>query len=146
MVTTYACELIRFQSLTPDKAGIHQWIKDKLAPLGFDFHEMTHPSGILNLIAWNDGILYGRGGGVDMKGGLAAMMAALQRLLQNHVQLNRQMVIAITSDEEDEAEYGTRLIVDWLKQHDKLPKYCLISEPTSTLQTGDEIKVGRRGP
>ncbi|WP_394200221.1 succinyl-diaminopimelate desuccinylase [Shewanella waksmanii] len=92
----------------------------------------------------NNGMLIGRGA-VDMKSGVAVMLAALEDHIQTHGRPQQNWLFLLTSDEEGEAEYGTQSIVQKLQQRDQLPQYCLIAEPTADNQAGDVIKIGRRG-
>lgn len=91
-----------------------------------------------------NGKLIGRGI-ADMKGGIASMLTAFEHALP-HLNLDDfTFYFLITSDEEGEAEYGTAEIMEYLKQHDEVPHYCIIGEPSSQSKVGDVIKVGRRG-
>jgi len=92
----------------------------------------------------NDGQLYGRGA-ADMKGSLAAMIVAVEQFVAEQPQHNGRIGFLITSDEEGPAVNGTVKVVDWLKQHNRIPDYCLVGEPSSTAKCGDVIKNGRRG-
>jgi succinyl-diaminopimelate desuccinylase len=88
--------------------------------------------------------LIGRGI-ADMKGGIASMLTAFEQVLA-HLDLDQFcFYFLITSDEEGEAEYGTSEIMDYLKQQNEVPHYCIIGEPSSQSKVGDVIKVGRRG-
>lgn len=91
-----------------------------------------------------DGHLYGRGT-ADMKGALAAMICATESFLQQTPHPNGSLSFLITGDEEADARYGTRHMVEWLQQQDQLPDYCLIGEPSSDQRLADTIKHGRRG-
>ena len=51
----------------------------------------------------------------------------------------------ITADEEGEAEYGTKSVVNWLKNKKIKIDFCLVGEPTNPNYLGEMIKVGRRG-
>lgn len=84
-----------------------------------------------------DGILYGRGA-VDMKGGIAAFVEAAARA-PGHVSL------LITGDEEGEAVNGTVRVLEWMRDHDKIPDFCVVGEPTCRGRLGDVVKIGRRG-
>jgi succinyl-diaminopimelate desuccinylase len=84
-----------------------------------------------------DGILYGRGA-VDMKGNIAAFIAAAASV-PGHVSL------LITGDEEGDAVDGTVKVLDWMTAQGKIPDFCLVGEPTSRVRLGDTVKVGRRG-
>jgi succinyl-diaminopimelate desuccinylase len=92
----------------------------------------------------HDGYLYGRGA-ADMKGGLAAMLAATQQFLANNASFNGSIGFLITSAEEGPGELGTPKILERLSaRHEKIT-WCLIGEPTSDKTLGDMIKIGRRG-
>ena len=91
-----------------------------------------------------DGYLYGRGA-ADMKGSLAAMVVAVERFVALNPNHSGQIAFLITSDEEGVATDGTVKVVDWLKERNSLPEWCLVGEPSSTAKCGDVIKNGRRG-
>ena len=91
-----------------------------------------------------DGYLYGRGA-ADMKGSLAAMVVAVERFVAENPNHSGQIAFLITSDEEGVATNGTVKVVEWLKEQNKLPEWCLVGEPSSTATCGDVIKNGRRG-
>jgi len=90
-----------------------------------------------------DGFLVGRGA-ADMKGSLAAMVTATERLLQNN-KIKGRLAFLITSDEEGVAVNGTTKVIDELRSRGINIDYCLIGEPSSTDKLGDTIKIGRRG-
>ncbi|WP_018690791.1 succinyl-diaminopimelate desuccinylase [Algicola sagamiensis] len=109
----------------------------------------------------DSGKLYGRGV-ADMKGGIGAFLAAITQVFQvqttqkSSIQKNNQrydcpklklpkMMVLLTSDEEGEAAFGTRTIVDKLKQRQAKIDLCIVGEPTTRYQLGDTFKVGRRG-
>jgi len=87
-----------------------------------------------------DGLLFGRGA-VDMKGAIAAFTAATARVRDHRGMIS----LLITGDEEGPAVHGTRAIVDWMAANDVYPDMILVGEPTSSVQLGDTIKIGRRG-
>lgn len=89
-----------------------------------------------------DGILHGRGA-ADMKGGIAAFVAAAKQATETG--FGGQISLIITGDEEGRAINGTDKMVDWLRQHDIVPDMCLVGEPTNPNQLGEMIKNGRRG-
>ena len=91
-----------------------------------------------------DDCVYGRGI-ADMKGGIACMLAAVEQCLDKIDLSQFTLQFLITSDEEGEAEFGTKSIVSYLAEQQQLPHLCLVGEPTAAKQTGDVIKVGRRG-
>ncbi len=91
-----------------------------------------------------DGYLFGRGA-ADMKGSLAAMVVAVERFVAENPDHSGQIAFLITSDEEGVATDGTVKVVEWLKERNNLPEWCLVGEPSSTAKCGDIIKNGRRG-
>jgi succinyl-diaminopimelate desuccinylase len=84
------------------------------------------------------GLLYGRGA-VDMKGSIAAFVAAIPATNKGRISL------IITGDEEGPALYGTRALIDYMRAQDMVPDLCLVGEPTSVNRLGDMVKIGRRG-
>lgn len=91
-----------------------------------------------------DGNLYGRGI-ADMKGGIAAFIAAFETVLPELDLDKYTFYFLITSDEEGEAEFGTKEIVARLAEQKELPHLCIVGEPSSSELTGDILKIGRRG-
>ena len=85
------------------------------------------------------GMLVGRGA-ADMKGGIAAFVAAASR-----VRPDGTLSFIITGDEEGPATYGTAALLDWMEANGHRPDACLVGEPTSAARLGDMLKVGRRG-
>lgn len=107
-----------------------------VVPVG-DSAKWTHPpfSGDNH-----QGVIYGRGA-VDMKGSLAAFIAALENL--GHT--TYPVAILLTSDEEGDAYRGIVTTLNWLKEKNEVPVLFLGGEPTSKQAIGDTLKVGRRG-
>ena len=98
-----------------------------------------HPpfSGVIS-----EGKLYGRGA-VDMKGSIGCFMSATESVLKT---LKKGTLYwLLTCDEEGEAEFGTKIMVEALNKKGIVLDYCLVGEPTATSKVGDVIKVGRRG-
>lgn len=90
-----------------------------------------------------DGYLHGRGA-ADMKGSLAAMVAAVEGFL-DEAQLNGRIGFLITSDEEGVAINGTQRVMKELANRNIAIDYCLVGEPSSSEKLGDTVKIGRRG-
>jgi succinyl-diaminopimelate desuccinylase len=88
-----------------------------------------------------DGVLYGRGA-VDMKGGVAAWIAAIASLPRA---LPGSLSLLITGDEEGIATHGTVRVLEWMAANGQVPDFCVVGEPTSKAVLGDTIKIGRRG-
>ena len=88
-----------------------------------------------------DGTVYGRGA-VDMKGGIAAWIAAIASLPSD---LPGSLSLLITGDEEGPATDGTVRVLEWMDANGQVPDCCIVGEPTSKAVLGDTIKIGRRG-
>jgi succinyl-diaminopimelate desuccinylase len=91
-----------------------------------------------------DGELYGRGA-VDMKGGIACMMAAALHFLEARPDFPGSIGFLITGDEEGPAINGTVKLLDWARQRGERFDHCILGEPTNPDHLGDMIKIGRRG-
>jgi succinyl-diaminopimelate desuccinylase len=91
-----------------------------------------------------DGELFGRGA-VDMKGGIACMMAAALRFLADHPDFAGSIGFLITGDEEGPAVNGTAKLLDWARAQGERFEHCILGEPTNPDRLGDMIKIGRRG-
>jgi succinyl-diaminopimelate desuccinylase len=85
-------------------------------------------------------LLHGRGA-VDMKGAIAAMVAAARELPAETGTLS----FVITGDEEGPAKYGTLALIEHMRALGAVPDLCLVGEPTSVARLGDTMKIGRRG-
>lgn len=97
--------------------------------------------------------VYGRGA-VDMKGGLACFVVALESFLASYNQqslthhdspLPYRIGVLLTSDEEGDAVFGTRMVLQELTSRGEQIDMCIVGEPSSLYRVGDVIKVGRRG-
>jgi succinyl-diaminopimelate desuccinylase len=111
--------------------------------LAFAGHlDVVPPGGGWTASPWSgevrDGLLYGRGA-VDMKGAVAAFVAAAAR------QAGGQLTLVITGDEEGPATHGTLALIDRMAARALHPELCLVGEPTSAARLGDTLKIGRRG-
>jgi succinyl-diaminopimelate desuccinylase len=92
-----------------------------------------------------DGALWGRGA-VDMKGAIAAFVAAAQRwLAERGPHFCGSLTLLLTGDEEGAGINGTKMVLEWLAARGELPDACIVGEPTSANRLGDMIKIGRRG-
>ena len=84
--------------------------------------------------------LHGRGA-VDMKGSIAAFVAALHDIPKDAGAIS----MIITGDEEGPAIHGTRALITHMQARGSIPDACLVGEPTSVNRLGDMMKIGRRG-
>lgn len=91
-----------------------------------------------------DGVIYGRGAS-DMKGAIAAFVAAVSQFIENKDNFDGSISFLITGDEEGPAVNGTVKMLDWLEKNDQKLDYCLVGEPTNPGNVGDMAKIGRRG-
>lgn len=91
-----------------------------------------------------DGEMIGRGA-VDMKGGIAAFVAAVARLEGRGALPPGRISLLITGDEEGPAVNGTAKLLDWAAERGERFDACVVGEPTNRAVLGDMIKVGRRG-
>ena len=173
--TPLAQALIRCPSVTPEDAHAQDVLADAVAALGFAvfrlrFGEIANLfarigtgsphccfAGHTDVVppgadGWSvgpfagdlrDGVLYGRGA-CDMKGAIAAFVAAAA----DHLAGGRpsgSISLLITGDEEGEAVDGTVRVLDWMRERDQVPDFCLVGEPTNPSRLGEVVKIGRRG-
>jgi succinyl-diaminopimelate desuccinylase len=166
--------LLACPSVTPDDAGAQGILVQQLAALGFTVTPLRfratanffarlgaagphvcfagHTDVVPPGAGWRhppfaaeveDDILYGRGA-CDMKGAIAAFVAAVENRLA-HGALHGSVSLLITGDEEGQAVDGTTKVLDWMAAHGQIPDFCLVGEPTNPTKLGDMIKIGRRG-
>jgi succinyl-diaminopimelate desuccinylase len=166
-----ASALVACPSVTPARGAVFDVLEQALAPLGFEIHRFVSGdvenlfatrgsggphfgfAGHLDVVppgeGWSvdpfepevrGGLLYGRGA-VDMKGGIAAFVAAAAEVVDHRGTLS----LLITGDEEGPAVHGTRAIMAWMAERGIRPDMILIGEPTSEARLGDTVKIGRRG-
>ncbi len=169
-VIELAQKLIQFDTITPKGSECLDFIQDYLSNLGFEVTRLPfsdvdnlfarkglnsphlmyvgHVDVVPTGSGWkyppfagivDDGFLYGRGT-VDMKGSIAAFLAALTK-----VEINGSISVLLTSDEEGPAKNGVIKVIPWLQETNNVPTYALVGEPTAVTEVGDTIKNGRRG-
>jgi succinyl-diaminopimelate desuccinylase len=137
---------------TPDVENFYARIGTTSPHLTFAGHTDVVPPG--NETAWSHppfagevegGVLFGRGA-VDMKGGIAACVAAvLDHLAANGGTPKGSISFLITGDEESVAINGTPKLLDWAAKHGEKFDHCILGEPSNRQILGDTIKIGRRG-
>jgi len=144
-----------FECAWADRGGIKnlfaRWgAKGNTKSFGFNGHTDVVPIG--NASDWSmppfgaeikDGIMYGRGT-TDMKSGVAAFAAAAIDFVRD-TPPDGSIILAITGDEEGDAEDGTTSLLDYMKDHGERMDVCLVGEPTCPDEMGDMMKIGRRG-
>lgn len=99
-----------------------------------------------------DGDIVGRGSS-DMKGAIAAFIAAVSQLpdaatgdgAAGDGASEGSISLLITGDEEGPADGGTVRVLEWMDEHGHIPDFCVVGEASNASVVGDTIKVGRRG-
>jgi succinyl-diaminopimelate desuccinylase len=137
---------------TPDVDNLYARLGRKQPNLCFAGHTDVVPAG--DAAKWThppfgaeirDGVLYGRGA-VDMKGAIAAFVAATLRLVERHGgELPGAISFLITGDEEGPSINGTMKVLDWMRARGEVMDACIVGEPSNPMMLGEEIKIGRRG-
>jgi succinyl-diaminopimelate desuccinylase len=90
-------------------------------------------------------MFYGRGA-VDMKGGIAAFVAAaLDYLDAKSGKPKGSISLLITGDEESVAVNGTIKLLKWAAERGEAFDHCILGEPSNVDAVGDTVKAGRRG-
>jgi succinyl-diaminopimelate desuccinylase len=137
---------------TPDVDNLYARIGGNGPVLMFAGHTDVVPPG--SIAAWTrppfaaevkDGRLYGRGA-EDMKGGVAASVAAVLAHLRGYGAPQAGGIsFLITGDEEGPAINGTVKLLAWARARGERMDHCILGEPTNVAVLGDMIKIGRRG-
>ncbi len=89
-------------------------------------------------------VLSGRGS-ADIKSSDAAMALALADFVKAHPAHKGTLGLLVTSNEEGDSRGGTPWAASVLKERGLIPDCCLVGEPSSLKETGDQVKCGRRG-
>ncbi|MFO1147185.1 MAG: succinyl-diaminopimelate desuccinylase [Alsobacter sp.] len=136
----------------PDIENLFARIGSGAPCLVFAGHTDVVPPG--DVAAWSrdpfsgeiaDGMLNGRGA-CDMKGGVAASVAAsLRHLASRGLPQEGSIAFLITGDEEGPAVNGTVKLLAWARERGERFDHCILPEPTNVDMLGDMIKIGRRG-
>lgn len=147
----FTCETMKYHDVT--NLWAFRGNLDRNRPLVvFAGHSDVVPAGPLEM--WihhpfegfidDQNILHGRGA-VDMKGGIASFLVALEDFIAKRPEDSHPIGIIITSDEEGKAEHGTKLVIQELSERGIHIDMGIIGEPSSNETVGDFIKIGRRG-
>lgn len=91
-----------------------------------------------------EGRIFGRGAS-DMKGAIAAFVAATLSVIAERGAPKGAISFLITGDEEGPSINGTVKLLDWAKARGEVFDHCIVGEPTNVSALGDTIKIGRRG-
>lgn len=147
----FSCQRVAFSEPgMPDVDNLYARIGDAAPYLLFAGHTDVVPPGDEN--KWThgpfageivDGVMYGRGA-VDMKGGIAAFLAATLDYLR-HEKPRGSIGFLITGDEEGPAVNGTVKLLRWAHEKGERFSHCILGEPTNPQSLSDMIKIGRRG-
>jgi succinyl-diaminopimelate desuccinylase len=149
----FRCERMPFSEPgTPDVDNLYARRGSGAPHFCFAGHSDVVPVG--DLAGWtvapfagevHNGTLYGRGA-ADMKGAIAAFVAATQRFLASRgAAFEGSISLLITGDEEGPSINGTRKMLQALAARGETMDACVVGEPTSESALGDMAKIGRRG-
>ncbi len=136
---------------TPDVENLYARLGTEAPHLVFAGHTDVVPPG--DTAAWRfppfsgtvaDGNVWGRGA-CDMKGGIAAAVAAALDHVARHGRPRGSISFLITGDEEGPAVNGTTKLLDWARARGERFDGCILGEPTNPARLGEMIKIGRRG-
>ncbi len=90
------------------------------------------------------GYVNGRGA-VDMKGGIAAFLAAAMPFVASREGRPGTVTVLLTADEEGPSVNGTVKLLDHARKAGMAFDAAIVGEPTSRAALGDMVKIGRRG-
>lgn len=139
------------ESGTPDVHNLYAQIGTRAPHLVFAGHTDVVPVG--DAAGWrfapfgaelSDGAIYGRGV-VDMKGAIAAFVAAAVAFVERNGAERGSISFLITGDEEGPAINGTEKLLRFAYDKGARFDHCILGEPTNPVALGDMIKIGRRG-
>ena len=147
----FAAELVTFEAPgTPAVLNLYARFGARSPNLAFAGHTDVVPPGDKALWRFDpfsgeiaDGELWGRGA-CDMKGGVAAAVAAALRFIAK-APFEGSISFLITGDEEGPAINGTVKLVDWALAKGETFDHCILGKSTSVETVADTIKHGRRG-
>ena len=156
VLTSIGFQCYRMPSGESDAEGKEALVNNLYARIGqgknlcFAGHTDVVPAG--NKEKWSsspydaailDGNLVGRGV-ADMKGSIAAFIAACARYIKDYDE-SFCISFLLTGDEEGHAKHGTKTMLPKLKDMGEKIDHCIVGEPTNPNILGEMIKIGRRG-
>lgn len=136
---------------TPDVANLIATTGEGAPHLAFSGHVDVVPPG--DAARWSrppfsgavaDGYVHGRGA-VDMKGGIAAFIAAALAFAAGRGTRSGTVTLLLTADEEGPSINGTVKLLDHARKAGLRFDAAIVGEPTSRSRLGDMVKIGRRG-
>ena len=147
----FAAELVAFaEPGTPDVLNLYARRGTGAPNLAFAGHTDVVPPGDASRWRFDpfaaevaEGQLWGRGA-CDMKGGLAAAVAASLRFVARGG-VPGSISFLVTGDEEGPSINGTVKLLGWALARGERFDHCIVGEPTSVETLGDTVKHGRRG-
>ena len=147
----FATDLVTFEAPgTPSVLNLYARFGVGSPNLAFAGHTDVVPPGDKALWRFDpfsaeiaDGQLWGRGA-CDMKGGVAASVAAAMRFIAKGA-FKGSISFLITGDEEGPSVNGTVKLLDWARAKGETFDHCILGESTSVETVADTIKHGRRG-
>ena len=147
----FSAQLVTFSAPgTPDVMNLYARFGTAAPHLVFAGHTDVVPAG--DAARWRfppfsgevaEGQLWGRGA-CDMKGGLAAAVAAALGFVAKGA-FAGSIGFLVTGDEEGPSVNGTVKLLEWALERGERFDHCIVGEPTSVESLGDTIKNGRRG-
>ena len=148
----FACQRLPFaEAGTPDVDNLYARLGRGRPHFCFAGHSDVVPVGEHK--AWSqepfaatvvDGTIYGRGAS-DMKGAIAAFIAAAAAFRAGRPDFGGSISLLITGDEEGPSINGTEKVLRWMAANGEVPDACVVGEPTNPMALGEMIKHGRRG-
>lgn len=148
----FATDLLTFSEPgQPDIQNLYARIGTRAPYLVFAGHTDVVPPG--DVAQWRfppfsgvvaDGMVWGRGA-CDMKGGVAASVAAALAYVAQHGRPEGSIGFLITGDEEAAAVNGTVKLLEWARSRGQRFDHCIVGEPTNPNRLGEMVKIGRRG-
>ncbi len=139
------------ESGAPDVVNLYARIGAGRPHLAFAGHTDVVPPG--DAAGWRfdpfsaecaDGVIFGRGV-ADMKGAIAAFVAAACAFVASHGADKGSISLIITGDEEGPAINGTDKLLRWAHERGERFDHCIVGEPTNPDTLGEMVKIGRRG-
>ena len=149
----FACHRLPFSEPgTPDVDNLYARFGTASPNLCFAGHTDVVPPGDRD--GWHqdpfaaevvDDRLVGRGA-ADMKGAIAAFVAAASRFVgRRGPDFGGSVSLLITGDGEGPAINGTVKVLKWLADRGESLDACVVGEPTNPGALGEMMKIGRRG-